>query len=33
MTPGKLRATLDAEIDVGVHAASGCRYFVPRRPS
>jgi len=33
MTPEKLQATLDAEIDIGVHAASGWRYFVPLRPS
>ncbi len=28
MTPQTLRATFDAEVDVGVHAPSGRRYFV-----
>ncbi len=32
MTPELLRATFDAEVDVGVHAASGRRYFVPLGP-
>ena len=33
MTPQTLRSTFDAEVDVGVHAPSGRRYFVPLRPS
>jgi iron complex transport system ATP-binding protein len=32
MTSALLRATFDADVDVGVHAASGRRYFVPLRP-
>jgi iron complex transport system ATP-binding protein len=31
MTPPLLRDTFDADVDVGVHAASGRRYFVPLR--
>jgi iron complex transport system ATP-binding protein len=31
MTPARLRETFDAEVDVGVHAASGTRYFVAVR--
>jgi iron complex transport system ATP-binding protein len=33
MTAVTLRATFDAEVDVGVHAPSGRRYFVPLRSS
>jgi iron complex transport system ATP-binding protein len=33
MTPQTLRATFDAEVDVGVHAPSGRRYFVAGRVS
>jgi iron complex transport system ATP-binding protein len=33
MTPELLRATFDAEVDVGVHAASGRRYFVALAPT
>jgi len=33
MTSALLRATFDADVDVGVHAASGRRYFVPLRAS
>jgi iron complex transport system ATP-binding protein len=31
MTPARLRETFDADVDVGVHAASGARYFVALR--
>ena len=31
MTRALLRATFDADVEVGVHAASGLRYFVPLR--
>jgi iron complex transport system ATP-binding protein len=31
LTPPRLRATLGADVDVGVHNASGSRYFVPVR--
>lgn len=33
MTSALLRATFDADVDVGLHAPSGRRYFVPLRPS
>jgi iron complex transport system ATP-binding protein len=33
MTSALLRATFDADVDVGVHEASGRRYFVPLRAS
>lgn len=33
MTSARLGATLDAEVVVGVHAASGQRYFLPLKPS
>jgi iron complex transport system ATP-binding protein len=33
LTPARLREALRAEVDVGVHAATGARYFVPLRPS
>jgi iron complex transport system ATP-binding protein len=33
MTSALLRATFDADVDVGVHAASGRRYFVPLAPT
>jgi iron complex transport system ATP-binding protein len=33
MTGALLRATFDAEVDVGVHEASGRRYFVPLAPT
>ncbi|HEY3818129.1 MAG TPA: ABC transporter ATP-binding protein [Polyangiaceae bacterium] len=33
MTSDLLRATFDADIDVGVHAGSGQRYFVPLKAS
>lgn len=31
MTTARLREAFDVEVDVGVHAPSGRRYFVPRR--
>jgi iron complex transport system ATP-binding protein len=31
LTPARLRAVLDADVDVGVHGPSGSRYFVPIR--
>ncbi|HEY8042461.1 MAG TPA: ABC transporter ATP-binding protein [Polyangiaceae bacterium] len=31
MTPALLRETFDADVDVGTHATSGQRYFVPLR--
>ncbi len=33
MTSARLGAALDAEVVVGVHAASGQRYFLPLKPS
>ncbi len=33
MTGALLRATFDAEVDVGIHQASGRRYFVPLAPT
>ncbi len=33
MTPDRLLATFDADVDVGVHAPSGRLYFVPLRSS
>ena len=33
MTGALLRATFDADVDVGVHEASGRRYFVPLAPT
>jgi hypothetical protein len=33
MTGALLRATFDAAVDVGVHAPSGRRYFVPLAPT
>jgi iron complex transport system ATP-binding protein len=33
MTSALLRATFDADVEVGVHEASGRRYFVPLRAS
>ena len=33
MTTALLRDTFEADVDVGIHAASGRRYFVPLRPS